>query len=375
LYDNISRTAVIGLRSINLRALLRYVFIVALIIPYISYRLEVIKNYIIPTYGNTMYHVGIERLITQTGFYPTEELSYNGGFHHFYVPSYRLFVSSFSLITTTDPMVTSGMLTIIISLAIFGIIYAITKRASNPFAGVCALFLLIVSPEMTIFSIRALPELLGLFMFPLTLYFILLNNTSKRCSLNAYTYLSILAASITALTHQMTLLTLAFVLIIYGLTQLKNRAELLNAWMPLAAAITMYGVWQFYSLHTLNILGLAQVKFHEGMPVDLFASAYKVGFIERTGLLVIGFCILGIVYLEYKKTDKRFLLYAWIGASLILTKNDLFGISIFMDRFLTFMVEGMIIVGGIGAYATLEFLDRCVFDIIFRKTQNVPVKK
>jgi hypothetical protein len=111
------------------------------------------------------------------------------------------------------------------------------------------------------------------------------------------------------------------------------------------------------------------------MPVDLFASAYKVGFIERTGLLLIGFCILGIVYLEYKKTDKRFLLYAWIGASLILTKNDLFGISIFMDRFLTFMVEGMIIVGGIGAYATLEFLDRYVFDIIFRKTQNVPVKK
>ena len=322
-----------------------------------------------------MYHVGIERLIIQTGFYPTEELSYNGGFQHFYVPSYRLFVSSLSLITKTDPMIVSGMITIVISLAIFGIIYAITKRALNPVAGVCALFLLILSPEMTIFSIRALPELLGLFMFPLTLYFLLLNRGGKSFSLNSYSYLAILAASVTALTHQMTLLTLAFVLVIYGLTQLKNKAELLNAWIPLAAAITVYGVWQFYSLHTINILGLAQVKFHEGMPVDLFASGYKVGFIERAGLLLIPLVIVGIIYLECKKTDKRFLLYAWVGASLILTKNDLFGINIFMDRFLTFMVEGMIVLGGIGGYAILEILDRRVFDMIFRNKPNMPVEK
>ena len=81
-------------------------------------------------------------------------------------------------------------------------------------------------------------------MFPLTLYFLLLNKGGKSFSLNTYSYLSILAASVTALTHQMTLLTLALVLVIYGLTQLKNKAELLNAWIPLAAAITVR-VWQF----------------------------------------------------------------------------------------------------------------------------------
>jgi hypothetical protein len=313
-----------------------------------------------------MYHVGIERLTTQTGFYPTEELSYNGGFQHFYVPSYRLFVSSLSLITGIDPMIMSGAVTIITSLAICGIIYAITKRASTPFAGVCALFLLILSPEMTIFSVRALPELLGLFTFPLTLYFILLNKGDKPFNLNAYLYLSIFAASLTALTHQMTLLTLALVLVIYGLTQLKNKAELFNAWVPLAAAVIVYVIWQLYSLHTISIFGLAQVKFHEGMPVDLFASVNKVGFIERTGFLPIPLFIIGIIYLEYKKADKRFLLYAWVAASLILTKNDVLGISIFMDRFLTFMVEGMIVLGGIGAYAILELLDKRVFDPIFR---------
>jgi hypothetical protein len=314
-----------------------------------------------------MYHVGIERLVIQTGFYPTEELSYNGGFLHFYVPSYRLFVSSLSLITGIDPMVMSGMVTIITSLAICGIIYAITKRASTPVAGVCALFLLILSPEMTIFSIRALPEILGLFTFPLTLYFILLNKGDKPFNLNVYVYLSIFAASLTALTHQMTLLTLALVLLIYGLTQLKNKAELFNALVPLAAAVVAYGIWQLYSLHTISVFGLAQVKFHEGMPVGLFESDYNVGFIDRAGFLPIPLFIIGMIYLEYKKADKRFLLYAWIFASLILTKNDLLGISIFMDRFLTFMVEGMIVLGGIGAYAILEILDKRVFDTIFRK--------
>jgi hypothetical protein len=308
-----------------------------------------------------MYHVGIERLTIQTGFYPTEELSYNGGFQHFYVPSYRLFVSSLSLITGIDPMVT-----IITSLAIFGIIYAITKRASTPFAGVCALFLLMLSPEMIIFSIRALPELLGLFTFPLTLYFILLNKDDTPFNLNAYLCLSIFAASLTALTHQMTLLTLALVLVIYGLTQLKNKAELFNAWVPLAAAVIVYGIWQLYSLHTISIFGLAQVKFHEGMPVSLFTNDYNVGFFDRTGFLPVPLFIIGIIYLEYKRADKRFLLYAWIAASLILTKNDLLGISIFMDRFLTFMVEGIIVLGGIGAYAILEILDKRVFDIVFR---------
>jgi len=41
----------------------------------------------------------------------------------------------------------------------------------------------------------------------------------------------------------------------------------------------------------------------------------------------------------------------------LLTKNDLLGIDIFMDRFLTFFIEALIIVGGIGAFAVLQFLD------------------
>ena len=59
-------------------------------------------------------------------------------------------------------------------------------------------------------------------------------------------------------------------------------------------------------------------------------------------------------------------MYSWVIATLLLTKNDLFGIDIFMDRFLTFFIESLIIVGGIGAFAVLQFLDARIGRVIER---------
>jgi hypothetical protein len=144
---------------------------------------------------------------------------------------------------------------------------------------------------------------------------------------------------------------------VYALTQIKNRNEFLKAVFPLVASIAVYGLWQVYSLHTLSILGLSQVKYYEGTPVDFLASELRVGFLDRAGLLVLPFAAIGLVWLERNKVDKRFLLYSWVIATLLITKNDLLGINIFMDRFLTFFVESLVIVGGIGAFAVLQFLD------------------
>lgn len=183
-------------------------------------------------YGNTLYHVGIERLTIESGYYPTQELSHNGGFPNFYVPAYRLLIASQSLLSGIDPMVVSGLVTITLSVAVFCVIYTLTKQLVHASAAVCALFFLIVSPEMTIFTIRALPELLGIFMLPLTLVFVLANRTEGPFKLNAYVGLSVVSAAVTALTHQMTLLTLALVLAAYALTQVKNKNEFLKAFVP-----------------------------------------------------------------------------------------------------------------------------------------------
>jgi hypothetical protein len=358
------------LTSLDAVTVLSYVVIVALFVLFVSYRLNVLGSYVIPTYGNTMYHVGIERVTLETGHYPTQELSYNGGFPNFYVPAYRLLIASQSAFSGIDPMVMSGLMTIALAIAVFGAIYGFSKQLVGAGAAVCALFFLTISPGITIFTIRALPELLGLVMLPLTLFFVLTNKTGGPFKFNGYVALSVIAAAVTALTHQITLLVLALVLTVYALTQINNRNEFLKAVVPLVALIAVYGLWQVYSLHTLSILGLAQVKYHEGTPVGFFGSTSTVGFFDEAGLLVVPFAVIGSVWLEIKKVDKRFLLYSWILASFLLTKNDLFGIDIFMDRFLTFFIESLIVVGGIGAFAVLRFLDVRVGKAIERSPET-----
>ncbi|MGD0327080.1 MAG: hypothetical protein ABSB21_00375 [Halobacteriota archaeon] len=356
--------------SLDAVTVLRYVAILALFTLFVSYRLNVLGGYVIPTYGNTMYHVGIERVTLETGHYPTQELSYNGGFPNFYVPAYRLLIVSQSAFSGIDPMVMSGLMTIALAAAVSGVIYAFSKQLVGASAAVCALLFLTLSPGMTIFTIRALPELLGLVMFPLTLFFILKNRAEGPFQFNGYVALSIIAAAVTALTHQITLLVLALVLAVYALTQIKNRNEFLKAIVPLVALIAVYGLWQVYSLHTLSILGIAQVKYHEGTPVDFFASAFSVGFFDEAGLLVLPFSAIGLFWLERNKVDKRFLVYSWVIATLLLTKNDLLGIDIFMDRFLTFFIESLIIVGGIGTFAVLQFLDARIGSAIERNSET-----
>ncbi|MGZ4906054.1 MAG: hypothetical protein ACXV5T_04875 [Halobacteriota archaeon] len=355
------------MRSFDYTHFARYAVIVVLLLLFVDYHVRVLQNYVIPTYGNTLYHVGIERLTLESSYYPSQELSYNGGFPNFYVPAYRLLIASQSLVSGIDPMLMSGLMTIMLSVAIFGIVYAVAKRFAGISAAVAALFFLTLSPEMAIFTLRALPELLGLFTLPLTLFFILVNKSESPFQFNGYVLLSIIAAAVTALTHQITLLTLAAVLSVYALTQLRNRNELLRVIVPLVALFSVYGLWQLYSLHTISILGLSQVKYHEGTPVDFFAGANSVGFFERAGLLVLPFAAVGLAWLQRDKIDKRFLLYSWVVASLLLTKNDLFGVGIFMDRFLTFFVQSLVIAGGIGAFATLAYADTLVARLFSKK--------
>ncbi len=321
----------------------RQILLFAIICAAIWYRYPILEGYIIPTFGNTMYHVGIIRKTIETMHYPLYELSYGGGFRHFYVPAYRLLIASLAIVSNVDPMPLSGIMTIAIAIFIIMMVYALAYRIySNHYVGLCAAFFFVLSPELTIFTSRALPQLLGLFMIPLTLYFVI---REQRL-------LSILAAMATALTHQMTLLVLALTLLAYSILQIKDRDKFLLAFVPFLAACATYGVWQLYTMQTLNIFNISQVKYHEGIVVDwkLFA---------RAGLVVIPFSIIGFVrtfLLTHVSRDCKLLMLSWFVVTLLLTKNELFGVSIFMDRFFTFWVECMVIFAGFGLFYLLEHL-------------------
>ncbi|MDI6888177.1 MAG: hypothetical protein QMC78_00570 [Methanocellales archaeon] len=322
----------------------RQILLFAVICAALWFRSPILEGYIIPTFGNTMYHVGIIRKTMETMYYPLYELSYGGGFRHFYVPAYRLLIASMAITSGIDPMPLSGMMTLAIALFIALMLYSLGRRIyDNHYVGLCAALFFVISPELTIFSSRALPQSLGLFMIPLTLYFVL---REQRL-------LSVLAAMATALTHQMTLLVLVLTLLIYSVLQLRDKNKFLSAFVPLLAACATYGIWQMYTMQTLDIFSISQVKYHEGTVVDwkLFA---------RAGLVVIPFSIIGFIRTflsDHMPRDRKLLMLSWFAATLLLTKNELFGVSIFMDRFFTFWVECMVIFAGFGLFYSLNYLD------------------
>jgi hypothetical protein len=380
----------------------KYWFTVALLLIVLIalwYRMGIIGNYVVPTYGNTMYHVGIERLTVLTQYYPSTEISYGGGYPNFYVPAYRLLIVSMSVATGIDVLVMSGLMAILLGIMVMLALFAVAYRLSdNLYIALFAAFFFIMSPEITIFTIRPLPELLGLFTILFTLYFVVRKNW----------IMAMIGAALTALTHQMTLATLAAILGLYalflflraGLAYVKKEKagekfkEALSCLSPTLAACVTYGVWQMYSLGTLSLTGTAQLKNHEGNTVDL-------PLLLRTGVSVLPFFAIGLsfilanfwdslrgkkkaeeanVYGYHITAESALLIFAWIIATLILTFNDYINpltqyinsyiggivtipliqvggqpiFPIFMDRFFTFFVLIAIIVAGFGMYALLR---------------------
>jgi hypothetical protein len=371
--------------------------LVLIVLVALWYRMGIFDSYVIPTWGNTMYHVGIERETILTQHYPQYELSYGGGYKNFYVPAYRLFIASMSVATDIDPLVMSCLMTIAIAIFVLLVMFAMAYRLSdNLYVGLFAAFFFLMSPEITIFTMRSFPELLGLFMVPFTLYFVVRKNWT----------MAIIGAAITALTHQMTLATLAAVLGLYAVflfiragrayVKKENAGEKLKEalWclVPILSACVTYGVWQMYSLGTLSLMSTAQLENHEGNTVDL-------PLFLRMGIFVLIFFSIGIVYIccraktpqargDYGTlvtTDSALLVFAWIIATLVLTFNDHInpliqfvntftaGIGfaiptiqifpLFMDRFFTFLVQILIIVAGFGMYAVLKAIDLDVLKV------------
>lgn len=331
----------------------RHFLLLVIISIAIYYRVKTLKGYIIPTFGNTMYHVGIIRETIETSHYPPYELSYGGSFEHFYVPAYRLLTASLSIMSGIDPMVLSGIVTIFIAVITILAIYSLGLRMGNQYVGIYAALFFVLSPELAIFTSRALPATLGLFMIPLTLYFVARD----------YRSLSILSAIGTALTHQMTLLALASTLFIYSIFQIKKKDKFLSGFIPLFAACAAYGAWQVYSMGTLNILSISQIQYREGTPVG-------IEIFSRMGVIVFLFMIPGIYvfFSGMMNKDHKILMISWLIATLMLTKNDtllsLIGEEgIFMDRFFTFLVQCVVILSGFGLFFVLRGMDELSIEV------------
>ncbi len=365
-----------------------YVALLLIVIFALYYRAGVpgqpgaISNFVIPTWGNTMYHVGIERVTLETGHYPSEEISYGGGFPNFYVPGYRLLVVALSTATGIDPMPMSGLVVLLLSTFCLLAVCIVAYRLSggNYYVALFAAFFFLMSPDMTINTERPFPELMGLFILPMALYFALREDWP----------LATLLAITMALTHQQSVLALVGILVLYSAFQLayaflvthKYKKVLWSA-IPWLAAMATMALWLVYSLGSLNITKIAQLSYHEQWPVTLST-------ILETGAFVLLFLVIGLTYvyllpiikrLMHKSDtpkngatgkpakgyalkispDAKMLILAWMIGALMLTKNEwiVFPINLNMlqSRFYTYFVDVAIVLAGFGMYALLAAID------------------
>ncbi|CAJ38128.1 hypothetical protein [Methanocella arvoryzae] len=364
------------------------------------YRAQILGNFLIPTWGNTMYHVGIEREMIETQHYPTTELSYGGGFPNFYVPGFRLLVASLSIATGIDVMVMSAL--IVPVLGVFGLlaVYAIAYRLSggNKFVGLFAAFFFLLSPDITLNTVRPFPQLMGLFILPLALYFLLREDWP----------MAILMSVTMALTHQQSMFTMVGIMGLYMVFQFayaaiktKDFKKPAMVTICILALVMTYAIWQMLTMGTLNILNIAQITYHEAWPVTMST-------IIQTGLFVLLFFIPGLVYIflenDSKKAaagqppasaqagrkarnnynlnisvDAKLLILSWIAATVILFKNEMWGIwlsalthisafnlSTMQSRFYTYFTEVAIIIAAFGMYWLLSLIN---FDVMLEKQE------
>ena len=278
-----------------------------------------------PTYGNTMYHTGMIRLIAATGHMPVYDLSYGGFTRSFYVPAYRLFVASLSMLSNTDPIVAAALFVVAMGIVATIAAYLLGRELGGVPVGIAAAFLFVLSPELTIYTIRAFPEVLGIPLFVLTLYFLHRGNLGMTA----------LSAVLTTLSHQTTAVVLGAVLLAYAAVKRDRTAA-----VALLASVGSYGLWQAYALGSLDIFSMRQIALRENGVVNWSDMG-------RVGIWAVLLAPLGLIRL-FRDWKKHLLLLCFAGVSLLLTKNDMLGIGIFTDRFFTFFALSVLVIAAFG---------------------------
>jgi len=256
---------------------------------------------------------------------PIYDLSYGGLTKSFYVPAYRLFVASLSLLSHTDPIVAASLFVIAMTMVATSIAYLVGKEFGGTGVGIASAFLFVLSPEITIYTIRAFPEVLGIPFLLLTLYFL---HKNKRGMV-------VLSALLTTMAHQTTAIVLGAVLLGYAIIKRDKSAAI-----ALGASIFAYASWQAYTLGSLDVMSMRQIALKEN-------GSITSSNIERIGIWTLLFTPFGIAYL-LKKWRENLLLLCFGIITLLLAKNEMFGIGIFTDRLFTFFALSLIFIAAFG---------------------------
>ena len=131
----------------------------------------VYQEWHMPTYGNTMIHVASARHLVEHGYYPLEnDYSYGGGVPNLYVPVYRFSLAEAVFLTGADYDAISRLFVMVFALLVPLGFFLLARQAFGEWAGVAAAFLASLVPELLIYTVRPLPQAMGLALLPIAFY-------------------------------------------------------------------------------------------------------------------------------------------------------------------------------------------------------------
>ena len=133
-------------------------------------------------------------------------------------------------------------------------------------------------------------------------------------------------------------------------------ANAITALLCAVVGTATYFAWHFFVIGNLDILSLAQFQHHEGNVVDFSLLLLK------TGKTVLALSVVGAVacawavYEKWKAGDINAELFAFgvALAGFAAVKNDVFGLRVFMDRFIVFLDLGLVLLAACGLVAALK---------------------
>jgi hypothetical protein len=331
----------------------------------------VFKEFIMPTYGNTMVHAASIRNVIETGDYPMQDYSYGGTARNLYVPIYRMAVACIVLLTGFSIDLASRLFVSLIAVILPLAFYALGERIF-PKSGLFAAFFVSLPAEYLIYTVRPLPQAFGLALLPIA-FAAILGGEKKLAAL--------LSLAI-ALVHQEAAVFLAvgafafaiaesFFFAVGGKKSDQSERVAVSAALSWFACTFGYLGWHYFIMGNFNFWELAQFKYHEGAPLLLDSAFQKTGFVV-TALSAIGLLFACVKFAFPGKEEESgngiqaVFLLSLLAVSIAFVKNDAiseffkpllgFTIHAFMDRFLVYLQIPLVLLAGLGAVALWDLL-------------------
>ncbi len=342
----------------------------------------VFNEWHMPTFGNTMIHVASARHLVEHAYYPIDnDYSYGGGVPNLYVPIYRFLLAETVVLTGLSFDFASRLLVLFFAILLPLGFYLLGRELFGEAVGIASAFFSVIVPELLIYTIRPLPQSLGMVLLPIGFYLLARN----------LHWHSFLFALLISWVHQEAALFLAasafavfcftafndLVLAKKKIGEIKNgiRSRIsgisLTAFGVWLVSSVSYLAWHFYAVGDLNLLKLAQFTQHEGNVVNAQLLLDKTGLVV-TALSAVGLvALIAVTWFKAQKREaihKELFLLALAATGLALVKNDLVGLRVFMDRFIVFLHEPMIILAGLGLVVVLNLLLTQRFSTLLQKS-------